>query len=99
MPANLTNLDIDIKKTSSDIRTITGVSTSVTAFIGRARKGPIDKPILIHSFSEFERIYGGIWKESYLGYVVDQYFNNGGRNALIIRVISVLQNSNEDKLK
>jgi hypothetical protein len=99
MPANLTNLDIDIKKTSSDIRTITGVSTSVTAFIGRARKGPIDKPILIHSFSEFERIYGGIWKESYLGYVVDQYFNNGGRNALIIRVISVPQNSNEDKLK
>ena len=60
--------------------------TSVTAFIGRARKGPIDKAMLIHNFTEFERIYGGLWKESYLGYVVDHYFSNGGKDALIIRV-------------
>ena len=59
---------------------------SVTAFIGRAIKGPEDKATLIHNFTEFVSFYGGLWKESFLGYVVDQYFNNGGRDALIIRV-------------
>ena len=86
MPSNLTYPGVYIEEIPSGVRTITGVSTSVTAFIGRARKGPTDKAMLIHNFAEFERIYGGVWKESYLGYVVDHYFNNGGKDALIVRV-------------
>jgi phage tail sheath protein FI len=86
MPSNLTYPGVYIEEIPSGVRTITGVSTSVTAFIGRARKGPTDKAMLIHNFTEFQRIYGGLWKESYLGYVVDHYFNNGGKDALIIRV-------------
>ena len=86
MPSNLTYPGVYIEEIPSGVRTITGVSTSVTAFIGRARKGPDDKAILIHNFTEFERIYGGLMEGEYLGYVVDQYFNNGGRDALIIRV-------------
>jgi len=86
MPSNLTYPGVYIEEIPSGVRTITGVSTSVTAFIGRTRKGPIDKAMLIHSFTEFEKIYGGLWKESYLGYVVDHYFSNGGKDALIIRV-------------
>ena len=90
MPSNLTYPGVYIEEIPSGVRTITGVSTSVTAFIGRARKGPTDKAILIHNFAEFERIYGGVWKESYLGYVVDHYFSNGGKDALIVRVHKVL---------
>src|SRR5829696_178782 len=86
MPSNLTYPGVYIEEIPSGVRTITGVSTSVTAFIGRARMGPDDKAILIHNFTEFEKIYGGLWKESLLGYVVDQYFSNGGKDALIIRV-------------
>lgn len=86
MPVNLTYPGVYIEEIPSGVRTITGVSTSVTAFIGRTRKGPTDKAVLIHNFTEFERIYGGLWKESYLGYVVNHYFNNGGRDALIVRV-------------
>ncbi|MGH9980751.1 MAG: phage tail sheath family protein [Nitrososphaeraceae archaeon] len=99
MPVNLTYPGVYIEEVPSGVRTITGVSTSVTAFIGRALKGPIDKAMLIHNFSEFERIYGGLWKESYLAYVVDQYFNNGGKDAVIIRVIGVPTNSTEEKCK
>lgn len=86
MSSNLTYPGVYIEEIPSGVRTITGVSTSVTAFIGRARMGPDDKAVLIHNFTEFQRIYGGLWKESYLGYVVDQYFSNGGKDALIIRV-------------
>lgn len=86
MPSNLTYPGVYIEEVPSGVRTITGVSTSVTAFVGRTFKGPDDEAILIHNFSEFERIFGGLWKESNLGYVVDQYFGNGGRDAIIIRV-------------
>ncbi|HXI45918.1 MAG TPA: phage tail sheath C-terminal domain-containing protein [Candidatus Acidoferrales bacterium] len=75
-----------IVEKSSGVRTITGVATSITAFIGRALRGPTDKPYLVQSFAEFDRTYGGLWAESALGYAVQQFFINGGRDALICRV-------------
>ena len=86
MPANLTYPGVYVEEIPSGVRTITGVSTSVTAFIGRARKGPDDRALLIHNFTDFQRIYGGRWRPSNLGYAVDQYFLNGGKDAVIVRV-------------
>jgi phage tail sheath protein FI len=72
-------------------RTIEGVGTSITALIGGARDGPVNRPTLIHSFGEFDRIFGGLWERSPLSFAVHQYYLNGGRDALIIRV-----NASED---
>jgi len=58
----------------------------VTAFIGRAQQGPIDEPVRIASFADFEREFGGLWRASRMSYSVQQYFLNGGREALIVRV-------------
>jgi len=68
------------------VRTIVGVRTSVTAFIGRTKRGPIKKPILVQSFDDFVRTFGGLWKYSKLSYALYQYYLNGGKEALIIRV-------------
>ena len=70
----------------SQTRTITGVSTSITGFIGNAVKGPVNDPITVHSFPEYERVFGGLWKKSNMGYAVYQYFQNGGKVAVIVRV-------------
>lgn len=86
MPLSLTYPGVYIEEVPSGVRTITGVATSITAFIGRARRGPTDRPRLVQSFAEFDRVYGGLWTESLLGYGVQQYFLNGGRDALICRV-------------
>jgi uncharacterized protein len=86
MPVTLTYPGVYIEEVSSGVRSITGVATSVTAFIGRALKGPTDEPRLVQSFAEFTRVYGGLWTESFLSYSVQQYFLNGGRDALICRV-------------
>ena len=86
MPVSLTYPGVYIEEVSSGVRTITGVATSVTAFIGRARRGPTDRPRLVQSFAEFERLYGGLWAHSTMSYAVQQYFLNGGRDALIARV-------------
>ncbi len=60
--------------------------TAVTAFVGRALKGPLNAPTPIGSFAEFQRQFGGLWQPATLGYAVEQYFDNGGRQALIVRV-------------
>ncbi len=65
---------------------ISGVATSIAAFIGSALRGPTDAPDSVNSFADFERLYGGLWAQSTLGYAVQQFFLNGGSQALIVRV-------------
>ena len=68
---------------------IAGVPTSIMAFVGRARLGPTDEPVMVAGFADFERLFGGLWQESTLGYAVQQYFANGGAKAIIVRVLGV----------
>jgi phage tail sheath protein FI len=86
MPTNPTYPGVYIEEVPSGSRTIVGVATSITAFIGRAKRGPVDTPILIQNFGEFTRWFGEIWVRSTLGYAVQQYFINGGAQAIIVRV-------------
>ena len=71
---------------SDGIRSIVGVPTDVTAFVGRTLTGPADLPTAVFSFAEFEGLYGGLWSESPLSHAVGQFFANGGREALVCRV-------------
>ena len=75
-----------IEEISSGVRTITGVATSITAFIGRAVKGKQDEPLLISSYADYERMYGGLSVDSTMSYAVKDYFLNGGSQAIIIRI-------------
>ena len=86
MTVSLTYPGVYIREVPSEVRTITGVATSITAFIGRTRKGPTDRPVIVQSFGEFARAFGGLWVNSRLSYAVSHYFLNGGRDALICRV-------------
>jgi len=64
-----------------------GVPAETTAaFVGRALRGPLDTPILIHSFAEFRRRFGGFWPGSSLGSAVEQFFAHGGKHVYVIRV-------------
>jgi uncharacterized protein len=61
-------------------------ATAVTAFVGRTLKGPVNQPIAIASFNDYQRVFGGLWQPSMLSYAVEQYFQNGGREAIVVRV-------------
>jgi phage tail sheath protein FI len=65
---------------------IFGASTSTTAFVGRARNGPVSEPTVIHALADYDRVFGGLWNESRMGFAVRQYFENGGQDAVIVRV-------------
>lgn len=84
MPIVPTYPGVYVEEVPSGVRTIAGVSTSVTAFVGRLRQGGLD-PALVTSFTEFERIYGGLVVDIPLSYAVRDFFVNGGNQALIAR--------------
>ena len=71
-----------------DLHAIDGVTTGIAAFIGRTLKGPVSRPLTVKSFSEFQQRFGGLWQPSPLSYAVEQFFENGGREARIVRVVN-----------
>lgn len=87
MPQQLTYPGVYIEEIPSGVRTISGVATSIAAFIGWAKKGPIDKAQRILSWQDFERHFGGLDARSYLGYAVYSFYANGGKDAYIIRLV------------
>jgi len=86
MPVTPTYPGVYIEEIPSGVRTITGVATSITAFVGQALSGPTDEPLTINNFGDFERIFGGLWKDHSLGYAVRDFFLNGGSQAIIVRL-------------
>ncbi len=88
-------------------KSIEGVPTSTTGFAGMTRYGPVQypdgpettEPRLITSFTEFERVYGGLdalfvgdeegaadERLCYLAHAARAYFENGGKRLYISRV-------------
>jgi phage tail sheath protein FI len=75
---------------------VEGVSTSTVGFLGYAERGPLNKPVLVTSFAEFEMIFGGylpaskndsdLKKIRWLAYAVSGFFENGGKRVFITRV-------------
>jgi phage tail sheath protein FI len=86
MPITPTYPGVYIEEIPSGVRTITGVATSVTAFIGRAIRGPVDEPTMINSFGDFERIFGGLDPDYPMSYVVKDFYINGGSQGLVVRL-------------
>jgi phage tail sheath protein FI len=86
MPVAPTYPGVYIEEIPSGVRTIVGVATSVTAFVGRAVAGPTDKPIVINGFADYERIFGGLSLDSTMSYAVRDFFLNGGAQAIIVRL-------------
>lgn len=86
MPVTPTYPGVYIEEVPSGVRTITGVATSITAFVGRARRGPDDVAVTINSYADFERNFGSLWLDSTLGYAVRDFYLNGGSQAIIVRL-------------
>jgi uncharacterized protein len=86
VPTQLTYPGVYVEELPSGVRTIVGVSTSITAFVGRARRGPVETPVDVFSFDGFTRVFGGLWAGSTLAYAVRDFFLNGGGHAVIVRL-------------
>jgi phage tail sheath protein FI len=85
MPAALTYPGVYVEEIPSGVRTITGVATSIAAFVGRTAMGPVDKPVVTTSWDDFVRNFGGLALEYPTGFAVRDFYLNGGAQAVIVR--------------
>jgi len=79
---------VQLEHKSRTDHAIERVPTGVVAFIGRTLKGPVNQPLAVKSFVEFQQHFGGLWQPATLSYAVEQFFENGGREARIVRVVN-----------
>ena len=86
MPVTPTYPGIYLEEIPSGVSTITAVTTSVTAFVGYTPRGPLETPVTLTSFADFERTFGGLSENSVLSYAVQHFFLNGGSVAIVVRL-------------
>ncbi|WP_338846085.1 phage tail sheath C-terminal domain-containing protein [Massilia sp. W12] len=86
MPVSVSYPGVYIEEVPSGVRTIAGVATSITAFIGRAARGPVDQAVTLDNFGEFERTFGKLHADYPMAYAVRDFFLNGGGTAVIVRL-------------
>ncbi len=75
-----------VQEVPSGVRTIVGVSTSTAIFIGRARQGPLNVPVLCLNISDFYRIFSSTYANSDLARAIHLFFQNGGNKCYAMRI-------------
>ena len=88
MPVTPTYPGVYIEEIPSGVRTITGVATSITVFLGLRPRGPVNQATEITSFADFERTFGGLSVDRPMLYAVRDFYANGGSLAVIVRLFS-----------
>src|SRR5438552_13253885 len=87
MPVSVSYPGVYIQEIPSGVHTITGVATSITAFVGRAARGSMS-PQTITSFGDYQRLYGGLSPFSPMSFAVRDFFQNQGATAIILRLFN-----------
>jgi len=91
MPVTTSYPGIYIEELPSTSRTIAAAPTSLTVFIGYThpfKTKQFNKPVRIFNFADYEREFGGLYRNQYLdnsvAYAVQQFFLNGGSDAYVV---------------
>ncbi|MDJ0771509.1 MAG: hypothetical protein QNJ12_22175, partial [Ilumatobacter sp.] len=75
-----------VEEVEAGSRPIEGVATSVAAFVGLAKSGPVNTPTLVTNWTQFTQTFGDHMDGSFLAHAVYGYFNNGGGSAYVVRI-------------
>ncbi len=82
-----------VEEVDTGTKPIEGVSTSTAGFIGVSERGPVDVPILVTSFGEYQRWFGQTLDPTlyaghpFLPHAVDGFFTNGGKRLFVTRIL------------
>jgi phage tail sheath protein FI len=88
VPVTATYPGVYIEEIPSGVHPITGVATSIAAFVDFFARGPMNEATEIFSFGDFQRVFGGLDDRSEASYAIQQFFLNGGTQAVVVRVAS-----------
>jgi uncharacterized protein len=91
-----------VEEVDTGSKPIEGVSTSTTGVVGVAERGPVNVPILVTSFGEYQWWFGGMLRADlytntgnpgnpdrlcYLPHAVEGFFLNGGKRLFVVRAL------------
>ncbi|MEH2455953.1 phage tail sheath family protein [Nostoc sp.] len=65
------------------------VRTDITGFVGLAERGPLNQPVQIESWRQFQAQFGDFVAYGFLSYAVKGFFENGGRTCFVVRAAGV----------
>lgn len=90
-----------VEETSFRAKSIEGVGTSTTAFVGPTRRGPVGgMPELVTSLGDFQRIYGSLenlgladitdaaLRLNFVAHAARAYYDNGGSRLYVVRAVN-----------
>src|SRR5678810_1149541 len=86
MPVQVSFPGVYVQEIPSGARTITGVSTSVAAFVGMAKQGPQNVPVQVLGFLDYTRVFSSDVSQGEMTDQVRQFFTNGGQQAFVVRI-------------
>jgi len=82
-----------VREIPSGAQAISGVSTSIAAFVGMAKSGPLLTPVTVLGIQDYERTFTDDTSQGEMTEQVRQFFLNGGQQAYICRVADNAQQS------
>jgi len=86
MPVSPTYPGVYVEEIPSGVHTITGVATSIAAFVDTFERGPVNYAVQLLSLTDFENFMGGLDTKSEASYAIQQFFLNGGAECYAVRV-------------
>lgn len=69
----------------------------LAGFIGIAEKGPLNVPVRIKNFQQYEHYFGSFNEYGYLPYAVHGFFASGGEECIIVRIAHVSEKGSSIK--
>src|SRR4051794_6335098 len=89
IPPPLTYPGVYVVEIPQSSRGVTPAPTSITAFLGRAVMGPVNEPTLVQTFGDYQQLFGGNASGYTMPRAVQDFFNNGGSQARIVRLVDL----------
>ena len=84
------------ERVDANVGGISAIRTDVAGFVGIAERGPVDIPVPVESWRQFQAYFGDFNGKGFLAYAVRGFFENGGRRCWVVRVASKDPNGGAD---
>jgi phage tail sheath protein FI len=85
-PPSVLSPGVYVTESNIGVRPIAAVRTGVAALVGATARGPVGRPIRLTSAAEFSAVFGRAGETYPTALAALQFFANGGREALVVRV-------------
>src|SRR5256885_10385642 len=63
-------------------REIRAIRTDIAAFVGISERGPLNLPVRVNSWEQFQSVFGNFIPNGYLAYTAKAFFENRGPKCL-----------------